>query len=233
MYANMTGITKLAIPSHIVQVCQNVTAQAEAVTHYINEGLMNGEAVIVIARPVLRKAVILRMEALGLDMQAIRNEGQIKFLDAEFLLFGFLIDGELNGRSFHKLIGTPIQALQLKYGKVRAFGEMVDVLWKDGLQDTALQLEHLWNNLSQEQGFPLLCTYLVDSLDANTYEYSLERICKCHSHLEPAEKYDLSKSTDEGVLNVFEAAWNCMLDKLAESNEIATQLPANQATLLN
>ena len=126
MYANMTGITKLAIPSHIVQVCQNVTAQAEAVTHYINEGLMNGEAVIVIARPVLRKAVILRMEALGLDMQAIRNEGQIKFLDAEFLLFGFLIDGELNGRSFHKLIGTPIQALQLKYGKVRAFGEMVE-----------------------------------------------------------------------------------------------------------
>lgn len=110
---------------------------------------------------------------------------------------------------------------------------MVDVLWKDGLQDTALQLEDLWNNLSQEQGFTLLCTYLMDSLDANTYENSLERICKCHSHLEPAKKYDLLESAEEDMLNVFEAAWNRMLDKLAESDEIATQLPANQATLLN
>ena len=236
MYANMTEANVLTTPatsSHIVQVCQNVTAQAETVTNYINEGLLSGEAVIVIARPVLRKAVISRMEALGLDSQAIRNEGRIKFLDAEFLLFGFLIDGELNERAFNELIGIPIQSLQLKYGKVRAFGEMVDVLWKDGLQNTALRLEDLWNNLSQEQGFLLLCTYLIDSLDSNAYEDSLERICKCHSQVEPAEKYDLSENADEGLLNVFEAAWNSMLDKLTESEEIATQLPANQTTLLN
>ena len=132
-----------------------------------------------------------------------------------------------------ELIGIPIQSLQLKYGKVRAFGEMVDVLWKDGLQNTALRLEDLWNNLSQEQGFLLLCTYLIDSLDSNAYEDSLERICKCHSQVEPAEKYDLSENADEGLLNVFEAAWNSMLDKLTESEEIATQLPANQTTLLN
>lgn len=102
MYTNMTGANGLTNPptsSHIVQVCHNVTAQAEAVTHYINEGLLSGESVIVIARPVLRKAVMSRMDALGLDLQASKNEGQIKFFDAEFILFGFLIDGELNERA--------------------------------------------------------------------------------------------------------------------------------------
>jgi hypothetical protein len=31
---------------------------------------------------------------------------------------------------------------------VRAYGEMVDLLWKDGLEEAAIRLETLWNELA-------------------------------------------------------------------------------------
>ena len=64
--------------SQIVQACQNVAAQAEIITQYIKEGLQNDEAVIVIAKPAVRKAVTFELNELGLDVQAIKNQGQIK-----------------------------------------------------------------------------------------------------------------------------------------------------------
>ena len=86
---------------------------------------------------------------------------------------------------------------------------MVDILWKQGQQDTAIQLEDFWNDLSHTQEFSLLCTYSLDSLDHNTYDDTLERICKCHSHLVSMGNHDsLESGSGEAMLDVFEAAWN-------------------------
>lgn len=221
--------------NHRVQVCQNDISQAEAVTHYIQEGLLNNEAVIVFARPALRRAVMSKMDGLGLDVQTFKSQGQIKFFDAEFLLSSFLIEGELEDSAFQEFIGLPIQAAQLKFGKVRAFGEMVNVLWKRGQYDTAMQLEDFWNDLSKKLEFSLLCSYSMDNLDPNAYDDSLELICKCHKHLVPVEEGDLSESTadDGAMLDVFGAAWNRVMGKLAESKKISEQMSSAQTTLLN
>lgn len=216
MGTNRTWHLTNPVGSHIVQVCENETFQAEAITHYIKEGLLNNEAVIVIARPALRKTVISKMDALGLDMQALKSKDQIQFFDAEFLLSVFLIDGVLEEQVFQESIGFPIQAAQLRYGKVRAIGGVMDVLWKKGQYDTAMQLEDLWNDLSQKQEFSLLCSYSLDSLDPNAYDESLEWICKCHKHLTPVKNYDLSETAvDETMLDVFEAAWDRVVGRLS------------------
>lgn len=231
VYTNQARHNNLAnsvASNHVVQVCQNEALQAETVTQYIKEGLLKDEAVIVIARPALRKAVIAKMYALDLDVQAFKSQGQIKFLDAEFLLSGFWIDGELDEQSFHQLVGIPIKTLKLQYGKVRAMGEMVDILWKQGQHDTAMQLESLWNNLFQQQEFSRLCTYLLDSLDPNTYDESLERICQCHTHhFISVENYDsLQPATSDAVRDLFGAAWNRVVDKFADSQKVSVQIPS-------
>lgn len=123
-------LTNPIAESHIVQVCQNETFRENIVTNYTKDGLLNDEAVIVVAGPTLRKAVISKLDAQNFDVQNLKNQGQIKFLDAEFLLSSFLIDGVLEEQSFQQSIETPIQAARAEYGKVRIFGEMVDVLWK-------------------------------------------------------------------------------------------------------
>ena len=48
--------------------------------------------------------------------------------------------------------------------RVRAFGEMVALLWSEGNQAAAIRLEELWNELALSQTFCLFCAYSMDSL---------------------------------------------------------------------
>src|SRR5215216_613495 len=133
MNSNTLPKTAFSLPetgNHIVQICQDATSQADLLTQYVMEGLANSEGVVIIARPALRKAVISKMDALDLDVLTFKSQGQIKFFDAEFLLSGFLIDGVLDEQAFQQFVASPVLTTQLKFGKVRAFGELVDVLWK-------------------------------------------------------------------------------------------------------
>lgn len=231
MIINRTYTLANPVGSHIVQVCPNKTSQAEAVAHYIKDGLLNDEAVVVFAGAVLRKAVISKMDALGFDVQTFKNKHQILFFDAEFLLSAFLVDGVLEEQAFQEHIGIPIRTAQLQFGKVRAFGGMMDVLWKNGQYDTAMQLEDFWNDLSQKQEFSLLCSYSLDSLDTNAYDESLEWICKCHKHLTPVKNYDLSETAaDETMLDVFGAAWNRVVGRLSGIQNSA-QMPPTKVTI--
>ena len=209
--------------NHIVQVCQDAASQAEILTQYVKEGLANGEGVVIIARPALRKAVISKMDALGLDVHAFKSQGQIKFFDAEFLLSGFLIDGVLDEQAFQQFVASPVLAMQLKFGKVRAFGEMVDVLWKNDQQDLAIELEGWWDELCNKHELMLLCTYLLDSLDPNNYDNSLERICKCHTHSLPINSFN--PVVDGAMLELFEAAWSNVVSKFKESKNISSPIP--------
>ena len=43
--------------NHIVQICPTESSQVDLVINYIKDGFLNGEAVILIAKPVLRKNI--------------------------------------------------------------------------------------------------------------------------------------------------------------------------------
>lgn len=215
--------------NHTVQICPNESSQVDLVTRYIKDGLRNGEAIILITKPALRKALKLKMDAFSFDGQAIENQDQIKFFDAEFLLANLMHDGLLEEKAFQEFVATPVYNAQLNHKKVRVFGEMVDTLWKQGQHNMALQLEDFWNNLSRAQEFSFLCTYSLGELDPNGYEDALEHICKYHSHLISIENYDSLENGGMGdaMLNVFEVAWNRVVNKLAESQETSGQIQSH------
>ena len=64
---------------------------------------------------------------------------------------------------------------------VRAYGEMVDVLWKQGKVEAAIKLEILWNELAQTHSFQLLCGYSMGSFYKQAKH--LEDICAQHTHV--------------------------------------------------
>ena len=43
--------------------------------------------------------------------------------------------------------------------RVRAFGEMVALLWAQGHNGATVRLEHLWHELCRRESFSLLCAY--------------------------------------------------------------------------
>lgn len=211
--------------SHLLKICQDEAIQAEAVAYFIKGGLLDNELVIIIARAPLRNAIISRLNAMGVNVQFSKNQGQLRFLDAEFLLSRILINETLEDRVIQELIVRPIQIAHAEHRKIRAFGEMVDILWQRRQYDRALQLEMLWDYLSREYQFSLFCTYLSKSFDANHYDESLEHVCKVHTHLLPLEHEEMTvTSAKVEAVDLFRAAWDRVIGKVAAAKRIP-QIP--------
>jgi PAS domain S-box-containing protein len=75
------------------------------------------------------------------------------------------------------------------YLVARAYGEMVDLLWKDGNIEGAIALEDMWNALAARYSFTLLCAYSMGNFYKEAHTASFQRICAQHAHALPTEEY--------------------------------------------
>jgi hypothetical protein len=222
-----------AAGDHFVQIWDDEAFLCEAAAEYIGTGLRRGEAAIVVASPSHRAAFVTRMEAHGVAARAALRRGRLVLLDAEETLARFTPGGMPDWQAFHALAGGLIAKLRLEYPAVRAFGEMVDVLWQRGERAAAMRLEEFWTDLARLQTFSLLCAYRMDNLDAAAYRGPLECVCKGHTHLIPARDYhrfnDVVMQASEEVLDTPLAQ---MLLSLSERHRPETAMPRGQATLI-
>ncbi|MEA3192710.1 MAG: hypothetical protein QOD26_1043 [Betaproteobacteria bacterium] len=208
---------------HIVQTYQDPRFLAEAVAEYVGAGLRMGEAAVIIARPEHRR----------LFQQALGGAGDsLLLLDAEETLSLFMREGRPHWQSFHDAVGGVLSGLRLQHPGVRAYGEMVDVLWQRGERDAALQLEEFWNELARLQAFPLFCAYRMDPLDDGVYGGALESVCKAHTHYIPALDYGrLNDAVSAASKEVLDQPLAQMLLSLSATQRPATHMPLGQATL--
>ena len=207
---------------HFVQLYQDTASLADAVAAYVAEGLRKGEAAVIIATPRHREAFLSRIGAFNAD--------QLKVLDAEQTLATFMVNGVPNWQAFRASIGGLIAELRLRYPTLRAYGEMVDVLWQRGEREAAIRLEEYWNELGQLQTFSLFCAYRMDPLDGALYGGPLESVCRVHSHLVPArDQQRIDAAVHEASRKVLDQPLAAILLSMAAHH--GGQVPAGQATL--
>lgn len=218
---------------HFVQVYKDEAFLLEAVAEYTETGLRRGEGVVIIATPSHRAAFVRRLEDNGVAAEEAVQRGQLLLLDAEETLARFAPAGMPEWQSFHMLIGGVIAKLRLEYPTVRAYGEIVDLLWRRGEREAAIRLEEFWNDLAGLQTFSLLCAYCMDNLDQAAYSGPLDCLCRVHSHLIAARDY---KRFNAAVVEASEAVLDRtlaqMLLSLSERHRLQTAMPQGQATLL-
>jgi hypothetical protein len=65
---------------------------------------------------------------------------------------------------------------------MRAFGEMVAVLWAQGHMGATHRLEQLWEKICQKEGLSLFCAYPKSEFTQNP-EASMKEICEAHSRV--------------------------------------------------
>ena len=141
---------------------------------------MADEAVIVIATASHRAILNRRLEARGFDLGAARRGNTYIDLAAENCLAQFMKDGWPDELQFRQTITHVLRQAGSSGRKIRAFGEMVALLWGEGLMGASVRLEHLWIELRREQTFPLYCAYPKSGFTAAT-EDSLRQICAAHT----------------------------------------------------
>jgi hypothetical protein len=218
---------------HFVQVYRDEGFLCEAVVEYVGNGLQRGEGAILIAQPAHVVEFTRRLAQAGQSPERAVRRGQLVVLDAAETLERFTPGGMPDWQTFHGLIGGRIAEMRLSFPRVRAYGEMVDVLWQRGERDAAIRLEEFWNDLARLQTFSLLCAYRIDNLDVEAYAGPLECICKVHTHLVPAPDYSLfNRAVVEASEKVLAAPLTGMLLSLSASSKPAAGMPDGQAVLL-
>jgi lambda repressor-like predicted transcriptional regulator len=172
--------------AHFVQFYEDDSFLMESISHFIGTGLEMGHAGIVIATDAHRTQLAARLRARGLDIAAARKRGQFMALDAAETLEKFLVDGWPDENRFIDVVGSLIARVGGKYPFVRAFGEMVALLWMDGKHGAAIRLEELWNTLGKIHFFSLLCAYPMGGFARDTDGDPFRQVCAEHTHVIPS-----------------------------------------------
>lgn len=172
---------------HRVQFYEQDVQLADVVAEFLAEGLGAGESVVWIGTAPHRAHLITRLRLRGVDLDAVRIEGRLVLLDAAHTLTMFMVDGSPDAALFERHVASVVEmvARRSHRGRVRAFGEMVDLLWQSGEQAAALRLEALWHALQSRLSFTLLCAYALDGFEAPA---DIRGVCEAHDHVDvPSE----------------------------------------------
>jgi hypothetical protein len=171
---------EIAPTEHVVHLYSAESAFLNMLERFVAWGLIANEGVIVIATREHRSILNKGLARQGFDLASARKSGQYLDLDAEECLAGFMRNGWPDEDLFKRCVADVIGRARGPGRRVRAFGEMVALLWEQGHSGATVQLEHLWNDFRAESPFPLFCSYPKTGFTSDTLA-SLKEICATHT----------------------------------------------------
>jgi hypothetical protein len=170
---------------HAVRFYEDDNSLCRIVSAFILEGLALDHPALVIATGPHTATILNNLRAASVDVDALQRDRNLMVLDARETLDAFMVDGAPDPESFrHHASAALIQLADGRHRTIRAYGEMVDVLWKDGMSAAAIRLEMLWNRLANTHDFSLLCGYAM----GNFYkDATIDDVCRHHTHVVEAD----------------------------------------------
>lgn len=166
---------------HVVQFYDQEGDLARAVGNYLTAAVNAGQVGIVITTEPHRQAFEAEMARAGVDTTQVRRDGSVIWLDAADTLQRFVRDGKVDPQGFQEVVGSVLRAAAQTGREIRAYGEMVALLWDAGNVLGAIELEKLWNSLAAELSFSLFCAYHVHSMAGDEHADALREVCRLHT----------------------------------------------------
>jgi signal transduction histidine kinase len=175
---------------HAVQFYESDEFLIRSVSDFLLSGFKLNEPAVVIATAEHREGLAQELASRDVDVAGYRQRGMLIELDARNTLSAFMVNGAPDSSLFRTTIAPVLEkARGRRSPPVRAYGEMVNLLWCDGNGNAALALETLWNQLSETQEFSLLCGYGLERFDDAADAAIFAAICGAHTHVVPTERY--------------------------------------------
>ena len=168
---------------HAVQFYGNDISLFTTVGGFISEGLVAGQPAVIIATESHREAIVEQLTTRLIDVKEAERIGDLVLVDADEALATFMTESGPDAEAFERNIGGVMQKILNGRPRavVRAYGEMVDVLWKEGRTEAAIKLEILWNRLATSYQFALLCGYSMGSFYKQAEQF--QEVCRQHTHV--------------------------------------------------
>ena len=172
---------------HLVQVYREAVELAEAAATFFAAGFDSNQPAVAIATAAHWPLIAERLTRRGWEPEALEADGLLYVRDADLTLQAILDENGPSLRKFHDVVGGLLREVAARRPKrrVRAFGEMVDLLVDRGDRSGADVLEHHWNELAAQLNFMLLCGYRLDLFDADAQTALLPQIHRSHAQVLP------------------------------------------------
>ena len=167
---------------HWVQVYPEDDDLMESLVGFVRDGERAGDAMVLIASSDHRQMLTRLLAADGMDVEAAIAGDRLILLDAESTLESFMAQGAPDPEKFRAVIGAAVARARSSGRPVRAFGEMVAILWDRGQHAAMMQLEHIWHVYCQRDDLALFCAYPRRGFDARSID-ALQGICGAHSRV--------------------------------------------------
>ena len=165
---------------HLVQIYEDEAAFMDCLEGFAGGGIRAGDGVVIIATHEHLHGLESRLRASGLDLSLPALRDQYLAYDAEQMLSKFMVRDWPDDFLFEQVVTDVLRRATRDRRRVRAFGEMVALLWKQGHTGATVRLEHLWHRICQEKALSLFCAYprIGFTQDADA---SIKEICAAHS----------------------------------------------------
>ena len=175
--------------SHAVQLYESDEFLLDTVGRFLGAGLAAGDRMVVIATVEHQAGLMDRLRSL--DAERALSGGQLLMLDARQTLAEFMIGDKPDPDLFRETISRVLTRLRDGHpnARIRAFGEMVDLLWRDGNSRAAIRLEELWDDAVNDHSFCLLCAYVMGNFYKEGDTARFMDVCRTHSHVIPTESF--------------------------------------------
>jgi hypothetical protein len=186
---------QIAREQHILHTYSNAEDLISTLFTFVDDGFKSNDAVLLISTAEHRQMLDDKLRQEGHNVFSLRLRDQYICIDALEMLAEFTINGYPDPLLFRYTIADLIKRAKRSQRRVRAFGEMVAILWSDGNREGAIALEKLWNNYLDIEPFTLLCAYPdADTAGVSMFEEVHHAHRRCLGTYEPVQNHLQFKS---------------------------------------
>lgn len=174
---------------HLVQLYESEEHLHKIVCSFIIPAIKSDEAVIVIAEKRRIDALEACFREQSINVERMKHQHQLVFVDAEVLADRSLPDGRFEGERVEQFLVDLFTRVQKNHRRVFVYGELVNVLCERGQHVAALELEQIWSRFVTGREITLLCGYDMNNFKDGGLDKVFDRICRQHTQIKPSESY--------------------------------------------
>jgi len=186
---------EIAPYDHVVQIYDNDETFLNTLFAFVTDGIKSKDCVIVIATKPHLESLNEKLYQSGFSLEDLSARNLYLSLDAEAALSKFMVNDWPDATLFMDLVSGLIAKAKKDNRRVRAFGEMVAVLWAREQVGATVRLEQLWNQFCESQAFCLFCAYPQSGFTQDAVD-SVLHICSAHSKM-------ISTGNDRGISDIY------------------------------
>jgi len=174
---------------HEVAFYADDASLVDGYARFIESALNAGNAVIVVVTDSHRLSLVRRLEEDDVDVPASIQQQSYVAVDPSEAIGTLTINGTPDpdrcAREIGDLVARAAKGIRGQHSRVMVCGEIAPTMLSRGNAEGAIQLEHLWDEITKGHGVHTLCGYL--STDFTRTDLVFQSICHEHSAIHGRE----------------------------------------------